>query len=88
MPKDKINIEHKDDVLTISGSNQVETKDEDKDKRWHRVERRYGSFSRSIQLPKGLPDDAISAKSTDGILTITVTKPEPPAKKSSTIKIQ
>ena len=86
VPKDAIDVQLHDDVLTISGHH--EEKKEEKEKKWHRVERRYGSFSRSIQLPKGTQQDAIKASSKDGILTVTVAKPQEPVKKTSKINIE
>ena len=40
-----------DCVLTIRGDKKSERDEQDKDKRWHVVERSYGSFSRTISLP-------------------------------------
>jgi HSP20 family protein len=40
-----------DGVLTIRGEKKSERDEQDKDKRWHVVERSYGSFSRTISLP-------------------------------------
>ena len=44
---------------------------------WHRIERSYGSFTRSFVLPEGVATDKISAAFKDGILTVTIPKPEP-----------
>ena len=43
-------------------------------KRWHRVEHRYGEFSRAIQLPKNAADDGVEAVYKNGVLTVTVPK--------------
>ncbi len=62
-----------DDLLTIKGEKRAEK--EEKDKNYHRIERSYGSFYRSLQLPSGVNADAISATLKNGVLKVTVTKP-------------
>ena len=71
------------DVLTLSGE-KSEAKDEESN-HWHRVERRYGSFTRTIQLPCAVGDNAV-AKAVHGVLTITLGKR--PEDKSRRIEIQ
>ncbi|MTV12083.1 MULTISPECIES: Hsp20/alpha crystallin family protein [Bradyrhizobium] len=62
-----------DDVLTIKGEKKAEK--EENDKNYHRIERSYGSFYRSLQLPSGVNADAIKASLKNGVLKVTVTKP-------------
>lgn len=62
-----------DDVLTIKGEKKAEK--EEKGKNYHRIERSYGSFYRSLQLPAGVNADAIKATLKNGVLKVTVTKP-------------
>lgn len=62
-----------DGVLTIKGEKKAEK--EEKDKNYHRVERSYGSFYRSLQLPAGVDAAAIKATLKNGVLKVTVTKP-------------
>ena len=62
-----------DDVLTIKGEKKAEK--EEKEKNYHRIERSYGSFYRSLQLPSGVNADAIKATLKNGVLKVTVTKP-------------
>lgn len=62
-----------DDVLTIKGEKKAEK--EEKERNYHRVERSYGSFYRSLQLPAGVNADAINATLKNGVLKVTVTKP-------------
>ena len=71
------------DVLTLSGE-KSEEKDE-KSNYWHRVERRYGSFTRTIQLPCAVGDNTV-AKAAHGVLTVTLGKR--PEDKSRRIEIQ
>lgn len=72
--KDDIAIEVEDGVLTVSASR--EQSREIDTERFHRLERRYGTFSRAVGLPQGVSEDAISADYHDGVLRITVPKPE------------
>ena len=74
MDPDDIQIEVEDNVLTVKGERRFEeTVDEE---RYYRVERRYGSFQRSLALPQGVKPEDISASYEDGILTVTVPKVE------------
>ena len=72
-PED-IKIEVDEGVLTISGEH--EEKSEKKEKDYVRRERRFGSFSRSITLPKGVSGEDIDAKCTDGVLELTIPVPK------------
>ncbi len=62
-----------DGVLTIRGEKKAEK--EEKDKNYHLVERSYGSFSRSLELPEGVDADAIKASIANGVLKDSVPKP-------------
>lgn len=75
------------DLLTISG----EKKDarEEKDKNYHRVERSYGAFRRSVTLPAAVNGDQVAASFNKGVLTITLPKVETgKTAKKITIKAQ
>jgi HSP20 family molecular chaperone IbpA len=61
-----IEIEVDDNVLTIKGERKFEEKVDEE--RYYRVERRYGSFSRSLALPQGVRADDIQADYEDGVL--------------------
>jgi HSP20 family protein len=67
-------IEVQDNVLTISGSRQAEH--ERKEQGWYRLERSYGSFSRSLTLPDGVEADKVEANFDRGVLEIRIPKPE------------
>lgn len=69
-----IEIEVEDNVLTIKGERKLQETVEDE--RYYRVERRFGSFQRSLALPQGVKAEDIQAGYEDGILTITVPKVE------------
>lgn len=74
MNPDDIHIDVEDNVLTVKGERRFEeTIDEE---RYYRVERRFGSFQRSLALPQGMKVEDITANYEDGILTITVPKAE------------
>lgn len=88
VPKENIKVEHKDNNLIISGEHKSEVKDDDPSKKWHRVERRYGSFKRILALPDNVCADKIGATSKDGVLKITVPKSQDSKKEAKTIKIQ
>jgi HSP20 family protein len=61
-------------VLTISGQRQEEK--EEKGQTFHRIERRSGSFSRSVTLPTAVAEDKVDAQYKDGVLTVTMSKTE------------
>jgi HSP20 family protein len=77
---EEVKIEVEDDILAISGEHR-ETKEE-KDKNYVRRERRYGSFSRSMTLPKGVTAKDIKAETHDGVVEVTIPLPEEPKKEA------
>ena len=83
MRPDDIQIEVEDNVLTIKGERRFEEKvDED---RYYRVERRFGSFQRSLALPQGVRAEDIQASYEDGILEVRVPKVEEEKPKKITV---
>jgi HSP20 family protein len=73
MTEDDVNIEIKDNVLTVSGERKAEH--EDKGEGYHRVERAFGSFSRSLTLPAGVDAGQVEAKFDNGVLEVRIPKP-------------
>ncbi|MBM3666750.1 MAG: Hsp20/alpha crystallin family protein [Actinobacteria bacterium] len=71
--EDDVEIEIKDNVLTVSGERKSEH--EQKGEGYHRVERAFGRFARSLSLPRGVEADAVSAGFSDGVLEIRIPKP-------------
>src|ERR671924_246681 len=69
-----VNIEVQDNALTISGERKAEH--EQREKGWYRIERSFGSFSRSLTLPEGIDPDRIEAAFSHGVLEIRIPKPE------------
>jgi len=76
IPEDRISVELDDGALTISASRERST--EHSNDRYHRVERRFGTFTRTVGLPQGVGDDDVKATYADGVLEIHVRKPEQP----------
>jgi HSP20 family protein len=74
IPKDTVSIEFDHGFLTVSAER--ERSQESSAGRLYRFERRYGSFSRAIALPKGVSEDQISARYDNGELEVHVKKPE------------
>jgi len=74
VPQDKISVEVEDGTLTVSAER--ERSEEVSQERYHRFERRFGSFTRTVGLPQGSTEDAIKAAYKDGVLEIHVPKPE------------
>ncbi|MGB8398393.1 Hsp20/alpha crystallin family protein [Bradyrhizobium sp.] len=73
-----------DNVLTIRGEKKSER--EEKEKNYHLVERSFGSFSRTVELPTGVKPEDISAEIANGVLKVTVQKPAPRQSKQIDIK--
>jgi HSP20 family protein len=69
-----VNLEVQDGTLTISGERKAEH--EQREKGWYRIERSFGSFSRSVTLPDGVDPDRIEAAFNDGVLEVRIPKPE------------
>ena len=72
--QEDVHIELEDTVLTVSGERKSDH--EAKGEGFYRVERAFGSFSRSLTLPKGVDAEAIAAQFTDGVLEVRIPKPE------------
>jgi HSP20 family protein len=71
---DDLTITLEDGLLTIQGERQFAQ--DSSDQQFHRVERRYGAFRRSITLPAHVQADAVQATVEDGVLQILVPKAE------------
>jgi HSP20 family protein len=86
MKKDDVKISVQDNVLTLRGEKKHEK--EEKDANYHRIERSYGSFCRSFQLPTSVKTDKIKANYKDGVLNITLPKTEEVKPKEIPINIE
>jgi len=85
MKPEDINIEVQDNVLTVSGERRFE--EEVKEDKFYRIERRYGSFSRSLALPPTADENKVEAKYENGLLQVTVRKAEIAKPKKITVTI-
>ena len=71
--EDDVSIELEDNVLTVSGERKAEH--EERREGFYRMERAYGTFSRSLTLPKGVDPEAVSAGFERGVLEVRIPKP-------------
>ncbi len=66
--REDIDIRVEDNTLTISGEKKLD--DEVKQEQFHRVERAYGTFTRSFSLPATIDTEKVNAEYKNGVLTI------------------
>jgi HSP20 family protein len=85
MKKEDVKITVQDDVLSISGERKSEK--EEKGKKYHRVERSYGSFLRSFTLPDDADGTKITAEYKDGVLRLHLPKSEKAKPKAIEVKV-
>ena len=83
--KEDVKVLVLDDVLSISGERSREK--EEKDKKYHRIERAYGSFERSFTLPEDADGAKIAAEFKDGVLKVRLPKCEKAKPKSVEVKV-
>lgn len=81
---DKVKIEVDDRVLTVSAEH--ERTEEEKNEHYVRRERHYGSFSRSLTLPRGVTADDVEASCRDGVVEVAFPKAKEEAGEPVTIK--
>lgn len=74
IPREDIEIEVSNGVLTIRGEKKIT--EEEKGDTWHRREFRYGSFVRSFTLPSDMKSDEADASFKEGVLSIIIPKEE------------
>ena len=82
---EEIKVTVEEGVLTISGERKVEK--EEKNKKYHRVERAYGKFERSFTLPDKADGARANAEFKEGVLQVHLPKTEKPAGKALEVKI-
>ena len=71
------------DILTVAG--EKKSSSEQKGENYYHVERRFGSFRRSMQLPSGVDRDSVAASFNNGVLTVRMKKTE--AAKRKKVKV-
>jgi HSP20 family protein len=79
-----VEVSVEDSTLTVSGKREFTT--EVKEEHYHRIERRYGSFSRAVTLPQTVDTSKVNADVDKGVLTIEVPKAEKAKPKKIQIK--
>ncbi|MHB1238397.1 MAG: Hsp20/alpha crystallin family protein [Gallionella sp.] len=70
--KENVKVTIEDGMVSISGERKQEK--EEKDKKFHRIERSYGSFMRSFRLPDNVDESAVKAEFKDGMINVTLPK--------------
>jgi len=85
MKKEDVKVTLDEGILTIQGERKLEK--EEKGKRFHRIERSYGSFTRSFTLPDDVDAAKVAAEFKDGMLNIRLPKTEKPKPKATDVKI-
>jgi HSP20 family protein len=83
--KPDVKVTVQDDVLTIAGERTFEK--EDTGRKYHRVERAYGSFARSFTLPEDADAARVNAEFKDGVLIVHLPKSEKARPKSIEVKV-
>ena len=84
--KEDVKVSVDKGVLTIQGERKQEK--EEKGKKFHRVERYYGSFVRSFTLPDNIDETKIKATFKDGMLNLQVPKSTEPKHKAIEVKVE
>lgn len=74
VPRDQVNISVENGKLTFTGTRSFE--EESQNRKYHRVERAYGAFSRTFSLPDNAAPEQVHASYKDGVLEIHVPKSE------------
>ncbi|NNF57403.1 MAG: Hsp20/alpha crystallin family protein [Rhodothermaceae bacterium] len=74
IPAEQVDVTLEDDTLSVSGTREVSQ--EQKDGRFHRIERHYGRFFRSFQFATPVDAENVEASFDDGVLTVRVAKAE------------
>ncbi len=74
MQRDDFEVSIENNVITLRGERKFEKKDESDN--YHRVERAYGSFTRSFSLPRSVSADGTTADFKNGVLRVTLPKKE------------
>jgi HSP20 family protein len=80
-----VDVRVEDNMLFLKGERKFEK--DIKEENYHRIERSYGSFSRSFSLPQGIATDKISADYKNGVLKITLPKREESKPKQIQVKV-
>jgi HSP20 family protein len=83
--KEDVKVTLEDGVLTIQGERKQEK--EEKGKKFHRIERSYGSFVRTFSLPDVIDEEKVKAEFKDGVLNLHLPKSEKAKPKAIEVKV-
>ena len=83
--KEDVKVTLEDGVLTIQGERKHEK--EEKGKKYHRIERSYGSFVRTFSLPDVIDEEKVKAEFKDGVLNLHLPKSEKAKPKAIEVKV-
>ena len=86
MKKDEVRVTVEDGVLSLSGERKTEK--EDKNRKFHRMERSYGSFRRSFTLPEDTDSKKVTAEFRDGVLKVHLPTTTIAKSKAIEVKVQ
>jgi HSP20 family protein len=83
--KEDVKVTVENGVLTITGERRFEK--EEKEKKYHRIERSYGNFLRTFVLPDGAEGAKVTAEFKDGVLKVHLPKSEKAKQKAVEVKV-
>lgn len=83
--KEDVKVTVENGILTLQGERRQEK--EEKGKRYHRIERSYGTFVRSFALPESVDQTGVKAEYKDGVLTLHLPKTEALRPKAIEVKV-
>jgi HSP20 family protein len=86
LKKEEVKVIVENGELTISGERKFEK--EEKGKKYHRIERSYGTFLRSFSLPEGVNGEKVTADFNNGILEVHLPKDETAKPKAIEVKVR
>jgi len=86
--EDEIDVQVTNDILTISARHEEKQEEQDEGRRWHVVEQRYSSLTRSLRIPEGIATDKIEAELENGVLTLTLPKQQPGPLQRIAVKVK
>jgi len=81
---EEVSVTYEKGTLTVSGRRDFSS--EDQGETWHRIERGYGAFARSVRLPETAESEKIEATFDKGVLTVSVPKAEAAKPRSIEVK--
>jgi HSP20 family protein len=83
--KEDVKVTLQDNELTVTGERKLEK--EEKDKKFHRIERAYGTFVRTFNVPTDADETKINAEFKDGLLLLKLPKLDKPRPKTIEVKV-